>query len=515
MIKLLIVDDERIIRETIASLIDWNALGMTVIGTAENGIEAYNMILDEYPEIILTDIKMPGFSGLDLIQRIKEISPETQFVILSGYGEFEYAQRAMQYGVKHYLLKPCNEEQIIASLTSAKTDYLKAAAAKDPTANSSALMKQMIMKNILASALQEPLPATEAILPPYENYISITQTSYTLFYVYYIENENFLFVYEELKKRTERALSDDFPLYAFYVKGTFIFFYPSDDSLSSSVQDFLIGLKELPIGRLSEYRKVSFDNLPLLISELTRHIRHYESIYQMDGHAVLPIYNHNSVIKEMYQAMEQAFSVEGEGTEEALSNLFRLIDDISDLYLLKQQASSLVIQAVSKQASPDMSDAMQYLVNVHQLQSCDSVRLSLRAKLTEYFNSYHASLSPSSLSQRIITYTEQNLEKPGLSLKWLAENYLFMNVDYISKRFAKETGLKFSKYLNDLRIQKAKYYMEAGSYTIHEIAELVGCGQNPQYFSQIFKKNTGLSPSQYLSALHEPDDGEDCTEDSP
>ena len=149
MIKLLIVDDERIIRETIASLIDWDSLGIFLIGTAENGIEAYNRILDDYPDIVLTDIKMPGLSGLDLIQRIKEINPDTQFVILSGYGEFKFAQRAMQYGVKHYLLKPCNEEQIIACLNSAKQDYLNALASKNEPAPSSQIIQPVIMKNIL------------------------------------------------------------------------------------------------------------------------------------------------------------------------------------------------------------------------------------------------------------------------------------------------------------------------------------------------------------------------------
>lgn len=63
MLKLLIVDDEKIIRETMAGLIDWNSLGIQLIGTARDGIEAYNMILDEYPDIVLTDIKMPGLSG--------------------------------------------------------------------------------------------------------------------------------------------------------------------------------------------------------------------------------------------------------------------------------------------------------------------------------------------------------------------------------------------------------------------------------------------------------------------
>lgn len=116
MLKLLIVDDERIIRETMATIIDWNTLDIQLIGTAKDGIEAYNIILDEYPDIVLTDIKMPALSGIELIAKIHEINPQTQFIILSGYGEFEYAKKAMQYGVKHYLLKPCNEMQIVDSI---------------------------------------------------------------------------------------------------------------------------------------------------------------------------------------------------------------------------------------------------------------------------------------------------------------------------------------------------------------------------------------------------------------
>ena len=131
MLKVLIVDDEKIIRETIADLIDWDALSLQLIGTAKDGIEAYNIILDEYPEIVLTDIKMPGLSGLDLIQRIHAVNKDTQFIILSGYGEFEYAKKAMQYGVRHYLLKPCNEEQIIDSLKDVRKDYADYLTSKD------------------------------------------------------------------------------------------------------------------------------------------------------------------------------------------------------------------------------------------------------------------------------------------------------------------------------------------------------------------------------------------------
>ena len=111
MLKMIIVDDEKIIRETIHSLIDWNSLGIDVAAVCKDGIEAFDCILDEYPDIVMTDIKMPGLSGLDLIEKVRAAQLNTEFIILSGYGEFEFARTAMRYGVKHYLLKPSNETE--------------------------------------------------------------------------------------------------------------------------------------------------------------------------------------------------------------------------------------------------------------------------------------------------------------------------------------------------------------------------------------------------------------------
>ncbi|MBZ4645326.1 MAG: two-component system, response regulator YesN [Petroclostridium sp.] len=111
MYKLLLVDDERIIREGIKCMVDWTGLGIS-IQEAKNGLEAYDMIVNEIPHIVLTDIKMPGLNGLELIEKTKERFPDIVFVILSGYGEFDFASKAMQYGVKYYLLKPSNENEI-------------------------------------------------------------------------------------------------------------------------------------------------------------------------------------------------------------------------------------------------------------------------------------------------------------------------------------------------------------------------------------------------------------------
>jgi len=104
--------------------------------------------------------------------------------------------------------------------------------------------------------------------------------------------------------------------------------------------------------------------------------------------------------------------------------------------------------------------------------------------------------------EKVMQYVENNLDNPNLTLKWIAENYLFMNVDYVSARFIKETRQNFSNYLTTLRIQKAKQLLtEGNAEQIQRIAEQVGCGNNPQYFSQIFKKHTGMTPSAYVKRI--------------
>ncbi|MFF2093176.1 response regulator [Paenibacillus sp. NPDC058174] len=114
--KVLVVDDERMIREGIAEMIDWESLGLTLAGTAPDGLLAYQAIAEQRPDIVITDIKMPKLSGLELIQKTQSEFSGTAFIVLSGYGEFELAAQAMKFGVKHYLLKPSNEEEIIEVL---------------------------------------------------------------------------------------------------------------------------------------------------------------------------------------------------------------------------------------------------------------------------------------------------------------------------------------------------------------------------------------------------------------
>ena len=120
MYKLLIVDDEDIEREGMAQFIPWENYEIQLAGTAWNGVEGFQKIQAEEPDIVLTDIKMPVMDGIELIKKTKESFPDIEFIVLSGYGEYEFTSQAMEEGVRYYILKPCDEEKIVEVLSKVK-----------------------------------------------------------------------------------------------------------------------------------------------------------------------------------------------------------------------------------------------------------------------------------------------------------------------------------------------------------------------------------------------------------
>ena len=113
ILKVVIADDEVRICQLIQALIDWDSLGMKVVGIAHNGEDACEMVQQTQPDILITDIRMPGCSGLELVKRVKELDSALEVIIISGYAHFEYAQQAISYGVGHYLLKPVNKGELL------------------------------------------------------------------------------------------------------------------------------------------------------------------------------------------------------------------------------------------------------------------------------------------------------------------------------------------------------------------------------------------------------------------
>ena len=116
MLKLLIVDDEPIVRRGLRQTLPWEQLGITVVGEAKNGIEGLEMAIALKPDIVITDLKMPKLDGIGMIEKIKAAKLNPKFVILSGYGEFSYAKKAIDNEVASYLLKPVSTEEMLKTI---------------------------------------------------------------------------------------------------------------------------------------------------------------------------------------------------------------------------------------------------------------------------------------------------------------------------------------------------------------------------------------------------------------
>lgn len=112
MYKVLIVDDEKYVISLIEKLIDWEKLGMKVVGSAGDGMKGVELVEELKPDILIADVKMPGFDGISLVKRVREIDRDIKFIIISGHKKFEYAKSVMKYNVEDYILKPIDKEEL-------------------------------------------------------------------------------------------------------------------------------------------------------------------------------------------------------------------------------------------------------------------------------------------------------------------------------------------------------------------------------------------------------------------
>lgn len=342
MYKLLIADDEKIIRESVSELIDWEALDIQITACCKNGLEALDAIMDTAPDIVMTDIRMPGIDGLELIGKIRSLDPRIQFIILTGHPEFDYARRALQYGVREYLLKPISEEAII--------DAVKNAAAALPEYASPAIGRLMIQ---------------------------------------------LLDAHASDDREQARHLLSNF--------------------LAHSI-------------RLEE-------------------LRHLGIALFMELHTRFGPLNH----EDMSQFTGRILSEPDMDSLRAI-----IIDQTVSLLFAEEEGSALTSPAKNGRGKDSIADAVK-------------------------------------------SYVSSHLDDENLSLKYIAENLLYINVNYLSRAFTKQSGEKFSNYLNRTRIEKAKNMLCRNTQeNIHAIAEAVGFGGNPQYFSQVFKKYAGMTPSQFV-----------------
>ena len=155
MYRVIIADDEPVIRRGLRETIEWDALGLEVAGEAADGAEALKLVREIRPEILITDIRMPEMDGIQLIREVRELDMNVKITILSGYSDYDYLKAAIRLGVDNYLLKPIDNDELIANLRNTVSEIEKEAAANLQIRQGTNLLRSNTLRRLVAGYISQ------------------------------------------------------------------------------------------------------------------------------------------------------------------------------------------------------------------------------------------------------------------------------------------------------------------------------------------------------------------------
>ena len=530
MLKVFLAEDEFIIREGIKNNIDWQAHGYEFCGEASDGELAFPLIQKTRPDILITDIKMPFVDGLALSRLVKKELPETEIIILSGYEEFDYAKEAIQIGVARYLLKPINGETLLQEIDSVaeiilgkqKEKEIREKYQKEMEENS--LRDQMDLFQHLVTgdcSMEELLSVADKldlkIMAPWYSIVLLKIQSMKHDYEEY--SGSIVVVDERIAKlaEPEHVLVFDRALEG----RAFLFKADSEEELLAYQKEYLGDVKEVlsgyanlryfggigtPVNRLRE--------IPASFEDASHAFAHRylvaescildSSLLMQEGAAEQEDFRISAVNPEQIdRAKMQEFLRTGDLDEVIYfvdeffgkldggamkSRIFRqyitmdayfsIADFLKGLGLQKDE-----IEAPDQDSSilQDEKSAMDYIVRIMEK------ALVLREK--------KASSRYEDVVSEVIHYIEDNYAQEELSLNLLASHVNF-SPNHLSMIFSQQTGQTLIRYLTDYRMNRAKELLRCSSKKSSVISMEVGY-KDPHYFSYLFKKTQGMTPTQY------------------
>lgn len=531
MLKVIIVDDEKRIVEMIRHLVDWSALGFEVIAVAYNGPDAFSLVEEKHPDVVIADVRMPGYDGIELIRRCHDAEHYPSFIIVSGYRFFEYAHNALRYGVEHYLLKPLDKGELIQALeiVKAKRNAEKsheggeAEPARQSEGGGAALRRRLVLDCL--SPDQLPAGPEEAN----RDYGSAFRTGEGLVFSAF-----FLKLFSLSGARIHlapilRRICEDYPKYLDRLCLDHIE-VPHDagvlcllnlrqenlPALDEAIRSLFVSLQQrtemfghfspaIGIGRAS----ADFRELPQVLDSACRSVLYTldlsQNVIRWDQHD----YKHLPISKiytpELSRHLLDAI-VEGE--EENIRKYYQ--GCISRIDAIQNRCPSMLYDFVRA-----VQDGITQYIQGSQLDrtELDSrlTRLSevLDHRCTEKELTEGALLIILELSQLISRQRYLEYSKPIRSArKYIDEHYMeqisldelaemvHLSSSYLSTVFKEETGLGFSDYLINCRISAAKELLRKTDMRLPEIAEAIGY-KDPKHFGKLFKKVAGIKPTDF------------------
>lgn len=522
MLKVIIADDEERVCRLVQVLADWDALGMEVAGTASNGLEALDLVRQIHPDILITDIRMPGCYGLELIQHAKESLPQLEIVIISGYAHFEYAQSAIKHGVGDYLLKPIQKAELMATLQKLGDRCRARQAADGGTQNQYSREDLFRLQNRLILDLAERrLTAPSAQLLEQEYHFSVHPGLLQVMLLkldYDLEQfspASVGVVWEKAKKIFEQVLQPVCHGIVFYFR----------DAWGCAVLNYPTAQREALRGRIREG-----------LNQLVAQQALFGQVTCSLGLST-PVEGPEGLPECFWEANDAVCERLLEGSGRLLEGR-PLPSSLAEENLLERYGRSVELlmdtlgQTQAEQAVDQLEESAMAVPGVRGRELLELVRsagklFALRVcgedarRETEQFEArcLQCSRAPelfvclrqfqNHLLERTLHRRETESQRPIRVAKQYVQSHYSQNitledvcaatgfsVSYFSALFKKETGEGFAKYLTRVRMERAKELLQETNLPVSEICTQVGYG-DLKHFNQTFKKVTSLSPGQY------------------
>lgn len=517
LVTIFLVEDERIIRERLCTMLDWEKYGFQLIGAAADGELALPSVLQSKPDILMTDIKMPFIDGLQLVEQVKQVLPETECILLSGHQDFEYARRAIEMKVSHYILKPVTSHDLLMMLWKTKQRILEKRQPKSEAGQSSHWDQHYFIQALLRG---EYTNTSDILKRAGEVNLDILSNCYQ---VGLIERQSGEPLGEEpLTKRytlceglaasliyqlTDKTL-------AVILRAT------SEEELRQQLQSLRDCVQRINL-EATEADKLSLDEGSQVkrLTELPQSYQEAWSKREKRMHATAAADPAEADSRQQEEKL--VVPLESSGlAKDALEGILRDKDEAwvrehlrEDFPMSEKSYQSLIYRAYL------VTDICRYLAGW-----CTQRNLEIPAGLTradeiekfalfstgveDFYGFLQEHLSEiirlrgpveqsdqSKYVQQACALIEKEYADPDLNLSTVAEA-VHLSPSYLSTLFNSELKSSFSDYVNLLRLKKAKVLLLQTDRKSQDICYEVGLA-NPAYFSALFKKYFGMTPSQY------------------
>ena len=531
MYKVLLVDDEALIREAISENIRWEEMGFELLGSCENGREAMKVIKETPPDLLLTDICMPYVDGIELARYVHENYPDTKTVIISGYDEFEYAKQAVRYQVMEYILKPVTPAELTEVLQKARESLdekysrsrtlkkLKGAYLSNRPLLRGRFLNSLLRGNERLDSLEEKMEELDISLPgcfyntaivegddlsPFLSQYSDVRDELALFSIYNIT--------QELVEQTGAGVA----FQGMDERTILIFSGDSKEELAKRMEDILAEVQQTVQKLLLIETTVGVGEAVLGLGLLNQSFEKAKSAMElkflMGGNQILhsePLdARAGTLFIDVPKWADRVVLAVKAGNEAEIEQIVReFAQEIRNLYIRRNRSimyvQNLLLTVVNtvtlteekeNQIVQEEKELMNRIYSYEHLTDMATDVIDLFCRISGLLNEQRDSYGKKQ-ALLALEYIEKNYMNSDINLNSVC-NYLAMSTSYFSTLFKSYTGETFIEALTKKRMEKAKALLENTSMKAYEVAGEVGFG-DPHYFSIAFKKATGKTPTEY------------------